>query len=192
MNKIAVIMAGGLGSRLWPRSTEKTPKQFIHLLGEGTMIQNTVARLQPLFSNEEIFIVAPEAMDKIIEDQLPAIPKENIILEPFAKNTAPCLALTDTIVGDRFSPDTVMVACPSDHVIYNVREFHQSLEVATQYAWEKKGIVTIGTQPTRPETSFGYIQVGMKEKTWANIMTMACATPRHLPKSPMLQQPGAS
>ena len=159
MNKIAVIMAGGQGLKIWPRSTDKKPKQFHHLIGEGTMIQNTVNRLMPLFKPEEIFVVAQTGLAKYVEEQLPLIPLENIINEPFARHTAPCLALTATELNERVSPDTVMYAFPSDHVIHNVREFHQSLETAGNLAYSEKGIVTIGITPTRPETGYGYVQI---------------------------------
>jgi mannose-1-phosphate guanylyltransferase len=159
MKKIAIIMAGGMGERFWPRSTEKKPKQFLHLIGEGTMIQNTVMRLMPLFKPEEIFIVALESVAEIIYDQLPAIPKENVILEPFLKNTAPCIALTCTQLSDVIDDDTVIHALPADHVIHNVREFHQSLELAAKVASDRDGIVIIGVMPTRPEPNYGYVQI---------------------------------
>ena len=159
MEKVAIIMAGGAGIRLWPRSTEKKPKQFTHLIGDGTMIQNTVMRLLPMFQPEEIFIVAGEVSMETLYDQLPVIPKENIIPEPFSKHTTTCLALVATHLKDRLKPDTIMLAFPSDHIVSNVREFHNSLEVACQVALEKKSIVTIGITPTRPEPDFGYIQI---------------------------------
>ena len=159
MKKIAIIMAGGMGERFWPRSTEKKPKQFLHLIGEGTMIQNTVMRLMPLFQPEEIFIVALESVAGIIQNQLPAIPKENIIQERFLKNTAPCLALSCTQLEDMIEPDTVIHALPADHVIHNVREFHQSLELSYKVAKSKDGIVIIGVMPTRPEPQYGYVQI---------------------------------
>ncbi len=159
MKKVAVIMAGGTGARLWPRSTEKNPKQFIHLMGEGTMIQNTVTRLEPMFNPEDIYIVTTRSLSELCYIQLPHIPKENIIKEPFPKNTAPCLALVSIMIEKKYTPDTVMYAFPSDHVITNLREFHHSLEIAGEVAFEKGSILAIGLTPTRPETAFGYIQV---------------------------------
>ena len=151
MKKIAVIMAGGLGNRLWPRSTEKTPKQFVHLTGEGTMIQNTIMRLSPIFPIEDIYIVTSDSMKEYVYDQLPMVPKENVILEPFSKHTAPCLALTALSIADKYPPDTIMVAFPADHMVYNVREFHYSIETAVKVASERNCIVTIGVTPTRVE-----------------------------------------
>lgn len=159
MKSVAVIMAGGAGARLWPRSTEKHPKQFIHLIGEGTMIQNTVMRLFPLFAPEDIYIVTLSSLVDIIRAQLPVLPPENIIGEPFGRNTAPCMALAAIYLEQKYGQNTVIVALPSDHLIYNVREFHHSLEVAQKVAFEIDGIITIGVAPTRPETAFGYIQM---------------------------------
>ncbi|MBK9246735.1 MAG: hypothetical protein IPM69_01120 [Ignavibacteria bacterium] len=158
MKSIAIIMAGGLGARLWPRSSERHPKQFIHLIGEGTMIQNTVARLAPLFTYEDIYIVAPQSLAQMIRQQLPAIPKDNIILEPFGRNTAPCLALAALTISQKYTDDTVFTALPSDHVIHNVREFQQNIEVSQVAAAELSGIVAVGVKPTRPETGYGYVQ----------------------------------
>lgn len=152
-------MAGGLGAKLWPRSLEHSPKQFNHFIGEGTMIQNTVLRILPLFAEEDIYIVTNEQLADIVSDQLPQIPSENIIREPFGKNTAPCLALAATQFRDKYTDDTVMIAFPSDHIISNVREFHQSLETACSAAYQMQGIFTIGIKPSRAETSFGYVQI---------------------------------
>ena len=159
MKKIAVVMAGGLGELFWPRSTESKPKQFLHLIGEGTMIQNTVMRLMPMFEPEDIYIVALESVADIFYYKMRCIPRKNIILEPFQKNTAPCLALTCTQLVDVIEPDTIIHAFPSDHVIYNVREFHQSLELAATVAYKRDGIVIIGVMPTRPERQYGYVQI---------------------------------
>lgn len=160
MECIAVIMAGGLGLRLWPRSTERKPKQFVHVLGDGTLIQNTVMRLMPFVPPERIFVVTTDDLVEHVRDQLPVIPHENILLEPFGRNTAPCLALTSMLLRQRFDDDTVCIALPSDHMIQNVREFHVSLDRACSAATACQRIVTIGVMPTRPETGFGYIQVG--------------------------------
>lgn len=152
-------MAGGAGLKLWPRSNEKHPKQFQHLLGDGTMIENTVSRLYPYFAPEEIFVVSPESYSQFVYEQLPSIPKENVITEPFGKNTAPCVSLVLTTIYEKIDDNTVIYALPADHVINNVREFHTSLEAAGLAAFATDGIVTIGVTPTRPETAFGYIQV---------------------------------
>lgn len=159
MKTVALIMAGGLGAQFWPRSSERHPKQFIHLLGEGTMIQNTVARLAPLFDYEDIYIVAPASYSSMLRQQLPAIPVENLIKEPFGRNTAPCIALSAITLNQHFSGDTIMTVLPSDHIVHNVREFHHNIEISQQAAAELDGIVALGVKPSRPETRFGYVQV---------------------------------
>lgn len=159
MTKIALILAGGTGTKLWPKSREKQPKQFVHFVGEGTMLMNTYLRLLPLFPLENIFVVTPSYFKHFVEEQLPELPNENIITEPFPRNTAPCIALAMTQLSKKFDKNTVVAAFPSDQVIYNIREFHHSLEIAMSVANELNGIVTLGLKPTRPATSYGYIQV---------------------------------
>ncbi len=156
-------MAGGRNNQLWPRANEKTPEQFVHFTGEGTMIQNTFMRLMPVFNLEDIYIVASEDMKELIYDQLPQVPKGNVILEPFGKHTAPCLALTDLLLKDKYDEDTIMMAFPADHSIYNIREFQYSIDLAAEFANLKKCIVTIGVRPTRPVTEYGYVQIRNSE-----------------------------
>ena len=159
VKKVAVIMAGGTGIRLWPRSTEKRPKQFIHLIGDGTMIQDTFDRLSKKFLTEDIYVTTTSEMAAVVSEQLPQLPQENIIIEPFARNTAPCIALSAILLGRKYSPDTILAVFPADHVIFNNEEFYDSLETSFDAASDLKGIVTIGLHPTRPETGFGYVQV---------------------------------
>ncbi len=158
MKKYAVIMAGGLGARFWPRSTEKTPKQFIHLLGDGTMIQNTFERLTAIFPVNDIFVAVNETYLELVKEQLPLVPQKNIIVEPLGKNTAPALGLVSAMLDSQYSNDDIMLAFPSDQVISNLGEFYQSIEIAVQAAAKDNNIVTIGIKPLRPETQFGYIQ----------------------------------
>jgi mannose-1-phosphate guanylyltransferase len=124
MNIYAVIMAGGVGSRLWPLSREKSPKQLLHILGEGTMIQNTISRLQPMIPYENIFIVTNKMQVAGFREQVPQVPAGNIIAEPFGRNTAPCIALAAANLHDS-DPEGVMVVLPADHFIQNVGEFQQ-------------------------------------------------------------------
>jgi|688.fasta_scaffold13549_8 mannose-1-phosphate guanylyltransferase len=160
MQTIALVMAGGIGLNLWPRSTEKRPKQFAHVSGDGTLIQNTVMRLMPFVPAERIFVVTTQDMVELVSDQLPLLPSDNILVEPFGRNTAPCILLATMLLRRRFDDDTVMVVIPSDHVVANVREFQVALDRAATAAGELDGIVTLGIVPTRPETGFGYIQTG--------------------------------
>jgi len=117
MKITAVIMAGGRGERFWPKSRNNYPKQFLSLTADGeTMIQKTIKRLLPLVAVEDIFIVTNENYVRIINDQLPDIPQENILAEPVAKNTAPCIALAAAVINKKYD-DAIMMVLPSDHLI---------------------------------------------------------------------------
>ena len=173
IDAVAVILAGGSGSQLYPRSTEQKPKQLIHLLGEGTMIQNTVARLLPVFDPSRIYIVTTNHLASLVRDQVPLVPADNVITEPFRRNTAPSLALANAVLFSRYSPETVVVALPSDHIVHNIGEFHDSLRTAVIAAGETGGLVTIGLEPTRPETGFGYLQVSDTAVSLPNVRSSA-------------------
>lgn len=160
MKIVAVVLAGGHGVRLWPRSTERKPKQFVHVLGEGTLIQNTVSRLAPFVAPQDVYVIAtPEQQDHVIR-QLPAVPIDHVLEEPFGRNTGPAIGLAATKLHAREGGDTVMVVLPSDHLISNVREFQVVLDRACTAAITMERIITIGVMPTRAETGYGYIQVG--------------------------------
>jgi len=157
-NVYAVIMAGGVGTRFWPRSREKSPKQLLEIVGEGTMIQNTVKRISKIIDTKNILIVTNKIQKPMIAKQLPNIPDDNIIIEPFGRNTAPCIGLAALFVR-RMDPEAVMVILPSDHIIYDEEEFQKVLRLATWVAYESCKLITVGIHPTRPETGYGYIQV---------------------------------
>lgn len=157
MELYAVIMAGGVGARFWPRSREKKPKQLIRIFGENTMIQDTVKRLEGLVPFERILIITNKVQKLRIKDQLPQIPVENIIDEPFGKNTAACIGLASAIISKKCE-DAVTFVLPSDHLIKDSDEFRNNLSTAAEFAYKSKGLVTIGIKPTRPETGYGYIQ----------------------------------
>ncbi|KAK3582428.1 hypothetical protein CHS0354_023974 [Potamilus streckersoni] len=152
-----VIMAGGSGTRLWPMSRREYPKQFIDFLGTGTLIQQTVQRLDSLVSNKNILIVTNDIGEQLVKEQLPFVPQENVVVEPTAKNTAPCIALAAAIIKKR-NPNAIMIVLPSDHIITDVHVFQQTLRAAVFVAFETMSLVTIGVIPTRPETGYGYIQ----------------------------------
>jgi mannose-1-phosphate guanylyltransferase len=158
MNLYAVIMAGGIGARFWPRSKKKSPKQLLKIVGENTMIQETVKRINGLVPKENILIVTNETQKPGIMEQLPEIPVENIIVEPFGRNTAACIGLASIIIQKR-SPDAVTFVMPADHIIKDNEKFLETLKTAAKFSSEKNALVTIGIQPTRPETGYGYIQI---------------------------------
>ena len=153
----AVIMAGGIGSRFWPRSRKATPKQFLNVFGDATLIQNTVGRLGGLVPPERCFVVTHERYVEQTQNQLPAVPAENILAEPVSRNTAPCIAYAAMKLHE-MDPDATMIVLPADHLIKNVKQFHKVLSVAIDKAQEEDALVTIGIAPTHPETGYGYIQ----------------------------------
>ncbi len=162
MKLYAVIMAGGVGSRFWPRSRAATPKQLLNIFGEKTMIQETVKRLNGLVDNNNIFVITNKIQKGKIEEQLPEVPSENIIAEPYGKNTAPCVALSAVIVN-KLNPDGVILTLPADHLIFDEEKFRNTLTKAAEFAYTKDSLVTIGITPTRPETGYGYIQMNEEE-----------------------------
>ncbi|MCU0452339.1 MAG: mannose-1-phosphate guanylyltransferase [Bacteroidetes bacterium] len=153
----AVIMAGGVGSRFWPKSRERSPKQLLEILGEGTMIQQTIRRLESKVPPMNTFIVTNVLHQDQLARQLPFLPKENIIVEPVGRNTAPCIGLAALWIN-RVDPDGVMIVLPADHLIRNQERFLEVLMTATSVAESSRALVTIGIRPTHPETGFGYIQ----------------------------------
>lgn len=153
----AVIMAGGIGSRFWPQSRQARPKQFLNVFGDATLIQNTLGRLQGLVPVERCYVVTHERYVAQTQEQLPALPPENVLAEPISRNTAPCIAFA-AIKLLAEDPDATMMVLPADHLIQNVRQFHEVLRVAAEKAQEPGALVTIGIKPTHPETGYGYIQ----------------------------------
>jgi mannose-1-phosphate guanylyltransferase len=160
MKIVAVVLAGGFGVRLWPRSTERKPKQFVHVLGEGTLIQNSVSRLAPFIDSSDVYVVSTPDFEQLATDQLPSIHQSQLLLEPFGRNTAPAIGFAATRLRRALGDDAVMVVLPSDHLISNVREFQVILDRACAAALAMGRIITIGVMPTRAETGYGYIQVG--------------------------------
>ena len=153
----AVIMAGGIGSRFWPQSRENNPKQFLAIHGEDTLIRNTMSRLRGIIPDENVFVVTHRRYVDQTREQLPTVPVENILAEPVARNTGPCIALAAIKLLAR-DPDAIMIALPADHVIRNTKRFHKALRSAIDKAQEKDTLVTIGIEPTHPETGYGYVQ----------------------------------
>ncbi len=150
-------MAGGIGTRFWPASRKEHPKQFLDVFGDGTLIQNTIARLQGLVPPERCLVVTHERYVEKTKKQLPAVPEENILAEPISRNTAPCIAYAATALAKR-DPEATMAVLPADHVIGDVEQFHNTLDVAYDTAREREALVTIGIEPTYPATGYGYIQ----------------------------------
>ncbi len=153
----AVILAGGIGSSLWPLSRKKIPKQFLNLFNGGTMLQNTVERIAGAVPSENIYIVTGRQHIRLIHDYLPDFDSGNVIVEPAVRDTALCIALATTVIRKR-DPEAVTVVLPSDHLVFDDEEFLRVVRKGVMLAREQKGLVTIGIQPDRPETRYGYIQ----------------------------------
>ena len=154
----AVIMAGGIGKKLWPLSRKKLPKQFVELLDDGTMVAKTVRRISGLVPEENIFIITSELGRALISASHGSFRSENIIVEPSSRNTAPCIALATAHIKKRDS-DAVTIVLPSDHLVLDDQAFLNIVEAGIEVAREKQGLVTIGIKADRPETAYGYIQV---------------------------------
>ena len=158
MKITAVIMAGGRGERFWPQSRTNRPKQFLSLTADGeTMIQKTVKRLSSLVDIEDVFIVTNKNYLGLVQEQLPDLPDANVIAEPAARNTAPCIGLAAGIIQKKYSEDAIMLVLPSDHLIKFNAMFIDILKQAIKVAENDKNLVTIGITPTYPETGYGYI-----------------------------------
>src|ERR1051325_1668549 len=145
-NVYAVIMAGGVGSRFWPRSRERSPKQLLEIFNKDTMIQNTVKRVSDLIEPKNILIVTNKIQKPRVARQIPHVPAANIIVEPFGRNTAACIGLAALFVRQN-NPDAVMVVLPSDHIMQNEEEFRRVLRLAIWVAYESGKLITVGIHP---------------------------------------------
>jgi mannose-1-phosphate guanylyltransferase len=155
----AVIMAGGKGTRFWPRSREKKPKQLLNIVGRRSMVQQTIARIGSLLPVENILVVAGEDHGEELRIQLAELPAENIFLEPVGRNTAACIGLAALLVQHR-DPSAVMVVLPADHLIADEDLFLSTLRAAVAMARKQPALVTLGIRPASPETGYGYIEAG--------------------------------
>lgn len=163
MKKTALIMAGGRGERFWPKSRKSFPKQFLSLTDDGkTMIQLTVERIRPLVELEDIFISTNKDYKKLVLEQLPGIPEENILCEPVGRNTAPCIGLGAVHIA-RKHKDAIMMVLPSDHLIKYNKMFLNTIKSGCEIAEKGANLVTIGITPDYPETGYGYIKFNPDE-----------------------------
>jgi mannose-1-phosphate guanylyltransferase len=157
-NYYAVIMAGGVGSRFWPVSTQEFPKQFHDMLGTGeSLIQRTFSRINGLVPSENILIATNARYESLVLEQLPKVQKEQLLLEPIMRNTAPCILYAALKIYDQ-NKDGVMLVAPSDHWIDNEPEFIRNIETAFKASSEEDILMTLGIQPNNPNTGYGYIQ----------------------------------
>ncbi len=167
-NNHLVIMAGGVGSRFWPMSTAEKPKQFIDVLGVGkTLIQLTVERFGNLVASDNVWVVTNQKYAPIVEEQLPDIPKTNILCEPCRRNTAPCIAYVSWRIKSN-DPKANIVVTPSDHIVMDTAEFQRVIKECMRFTSETDAIVTLGMKPNRPETGYGYIQADLSTSSLRN------------------------
>ena len=163
----AVIMAGGKGTRFWPRSRERMPKHLLDILGERTILRETVDRIRPIVPADRTLVVTGRSHAAEVIRQLPEIPPENILIEPVGRNTAPCIGLAALHILSRI-PDEVMLVLPSDHRIGDEEAFRRILLAAAGEAMQGDPLVTIGIRPTGPETGYGYIEQGDLSATFGD------------------------
>lgn len=155
----AVVLAGGGGTRLWPKSRKKTPKQFLKLIDKRTMMQIAAERVAKLVGWEKIIVVTNELYRKEVKQQLPEVPTLNIIAEPEKKDTALAM-LVGALYAKTLDPDAVVINAASDHTLTNEKEFNRVMEAAANTAAEGNYLVTVGITPTFPTSAFGYIKIG--------------------------------
>lgn len=150
-------MAGGSGTRFWPRSKVAKPKQYLNLFGSESLLQSTIKRFETFTNDRNIYIVSNKMQAKVLEEQTPMLPKENLIYEPVGKNTLPCIGLA-AMFAEKENPEGIMVVSPSDHLINDEELFRDTILAAAKLAKDKDGIVTIGITPTYPATGYGYVK----------------------------------
>lgn len=155
-------MCGGIGSRFWPYSRESRPKQFLDFLGTGrSLLQMSFDRISSLVPPENVLVVTNAQYKSLISEQLPELPDDNILLEPARRNTAPCIAWAAYHIAAR-DPEASIIVCPSDHLITRDEVFRDAILKGFEFVETHDALLTLGITPTRPETGYGYIQVGEK------------------------------
>ncbi|MCB0855086.1 MAG: mannose-1-phosphate guanylyltransferase, partial [Bacteroidetes bacterium] len=163
-NHYIIIMAGGIGSRFWPMSRTKLPKQFHDILNRGkTLIQETFDRFASFIPAENIYVVTNERYFDLVKEQLPLLQDDQILLEPVGRNTAPCVAYAAYKI-QTINPNAVFVVAPSDHLISKPEVFQEKIQLGLNACEENDIIMTLGITPTRPDTGYGYIQFLEDEK----------------------------
>jgi len=172
MSNYVVIMAGGVGTRFWPKGTSKLPKQFMKIVHESdSMIQQTFKRFEGFIDVTKIYVVTSTDYKSMVKKQIPKIPDENIICEPFGRNTAPCIGLACLFIKQFDSKGNVLVV-PSDHIINDLAEFQRVVNCGLKYVSDNGGIVTLGINPTKPETGYGYIQYDLEHMKDVNLQLL--------------------
>ena len=167
-NNHVVIMAGGIGSRFWPMSTEEKPKQFIDVLGVGrSLLQLTFDRFKGICNPENVWVLTNKNYADLVHEQLPEVPVGNILREPSRRNTAPCIAYVSWRIKNADTKANIVVT-PSDHIVADTAEFRRVVTQCLKFTSESDAVVTLGMNPTRPETGYGYIQADLRSPSVRN------------------------
>jgi len=182
-----VILAGGSGTRFWPRSRKARAKQVLALDGQRTMIQQTVDRLNAVASPAEAWVITNDLLDDLIAEQLPEVPREHILSEPAARNTAPACALAAFLL-EKSEPERVIGIFPSDHVVKNPQRFAEVIRAGIALAASGDKIVVLGVPPTRAETGYGYIELGGKAEASQGIAVRRVKRFTEKPDSALAEQ----
>ncbi len=154
----AVILAGGRGTRFWPRSRTRTPKQLLNIVGKKTMLEQTVERLKPIFPAARMWTVTNAEQAKAVRKQVPATARKRVLVEPTGRNTAAAIGLAAIHVRHEVGDDALLAVLPADHYIANSKRYHEIVRAALEVAREPGRMAVLGVPPTRPETGFGYIE----------------------------------
>lgn len=171
-NNYCLIMAGGAGTRFWPKSRIAKPKQYLSLFGEQSLIQESVKRFANFIPEDSIYVVSAKSQQAVLESQTTNLPKSNLIFEPVGKNTLPAIGLAALFIAEK-DTDGVMIVSPSDHLIQNEALFQQCIESAALIADKNEGIVTIGITPKYPATGYGYVQINEEIQIGQSIKSYA-------------------
>lgn len=157
-NTYCVIMAGGVGARFWPQSRKTKPKQFLDILGTGkSFIRSTFERFLPLVPAENFLVVTNRNYKELVLEHLPELKENQVLCEPIGRNTAPCIAYAAYSLLKR-DPEANMIVTPSDHLVLNESDFHTIIRECLEFSSREGALMTVGIQPSRPETGYGYIQ----------------------------------
>jgi mannose-1-phosphate guanylyltransferase len=187
-NYYAILMAGGVGSRFWPVSTETFPKQFHDMLGTGeTLIQKTFARLSQLIPKDNIFILTNEKYNDLVFEQLPDVTERQVVLEPAMRNTAPCI-LYASLKIQKENPEAIMIVAPSDHWIEDEVAFTDNVKQAFDFCATNDALMTLGIQPTFPNTGYGYIEYNKNDQNAIKTVNQFREKPDYLTAKSFLEQ----
>ena len=158
-NQYCVIMAGGIGSRFWPRSRQTMPKQFLDILGTGkSFIRHTFERFAKMIPAEHFLVVTNRRYKELVLEHIPELNESQVLCEPIGRNTAPCIAYAAYTL-QKLNPEAQMVVTPADHLILGEEEFRAIIGECMEFAAQRGALLTVGIKPTRPDTGYGYIQV---------------------------------